>query len=138
MPTATPAVAYAPTATEPTAYQRLAASRRLCCEPTRRSCASAFSRLITNARACIAGGMKSIDLRGTYKVLTATVVSEGIIAVCAIALTIGAMARLIPIIRDQLVAPFDLISEGPHLQLMIAVRDGFNIYAPESHLDSPF
>ncbi len=82
--------------------------------------------------------MKSIDLHGTPKVLTGTVVLDGIIAVCAMVLTMGAMARLIPIIRDQLVAPFDLISEGPHLQLMIAVRDGFNIYAPESHLDSPF
>ncbi len=82
--------------------------------------------------------MKSIDLHGTPKVLTGAVVLDGIIAVCAMVLTMGAMARLIPIIRDQLVAPFDLISEGPHLQLMIAVRDGFNIYAPESHLDSPF
>src|SRR6266404_6147201 len=96
-------------------------------------------RLIVNVRAyrtpCC---MKSIALRGTYKLVTSTAVPSGIIAVCAMGLTMGAMARLIPIIRDQLAAPFDLISEGPHLQLMIAVRDGFNIYAPESHLDSPF
>jgi hypothetical protein len=67
-----------------------------------------------------------------------TAVWRAFVAACGIALTLGAMWRLVPIIRDQLVAPFDLISEGPHLDAINAVRDGFNIYAPESYRDVPF
>jgi hypothetical protein len=72
------------------------------------------------------------------RVFIGTVLPRGIVAACAVALAIGAMARLVPIVRDQLAAPFDLISEGPHLELITAIREGFNIYAPESHVDSPF
>ncbi len=55
-----------------------------------------------------------------------------------ILLVAAAMSRLLPIVRDQLAAPFDLISEGPSMSLIEAVRDGFNIYAPESYTGLPF
>src|SRR5437868_11766649 len=79
-----------------------------------------------------------MNTRPRIRTAAATVVPFGMIAACAVAVTAGAMARLVPIVHDQLVAPFDLISEGPHLQLIMAMRDGVNIYAPEMHLDSPF
>jgi hypothetical protein len=67
-----------------------------------------------------------------------TTAGKAALAACGIAFTIGAAYRLVPIIRDQLVAPFDLISEGPHLEGIKAIREGFNIYAPESYQGPPF
>ena len=49
-----------------------------------------------------------------------------------------ALARLVPVVRDQLAAPFDLISEGPHMSTIKAIWRGFDIYARESFLDLPF
>ena len=45
--------------------------------------------------------------------------------------------RLVPVCRHQLAAPFDLISEGPHLCTVQAIERGFDIYARESFLDLP-
>lgn len=49
-----------------------------------------------------------------------------------------ALARVLPVVRDQLAAPFDLISEGPHMSTIKAIWSGFSIYARESFLDLPF
>lgn len=38
--------------------------------------------------------------------------------------------RLVDVSLMQLAAPFDLISEGPHLTTVQAIREGYNIYAP--------
>jgi hypothetical protein len=70
--------------------------------------------------------------------LPTTTLRKTALATYALALTAAMLSRLVPIICDQLVAPFDLISEGPHLSAISAVRDGFNIYAPESYTDLPF
>lgn len=48
------------------------------------------------------------------------------------------LLRLVPVCRDQLAAPFDLISEGPHMCTVKAIRSGFDIYARKSFLDLPF
>jgi hypothetical protein len=56
----------------------------------------------------------------------------------AAAVLVAALTRLVPVARDQLAAPFDLISEGPHLSTVKAIRDGFNIYDPTTVLDLPF
>jgi hypothetical protein len=57
---------------------------------------------------------------------------------CAVALAGAALARLIPVVRDQLRAPFDLISEGPHMCTVKAIWSGSDIYARASFLDLPF
>jgi hypothetical protein len=46
--------------------------------------------------------------------------------------------RLVPVCRDQLAAPFDLISEGPHTCTVKAIRAGYDIYGRQSFLDLPF
>lgn len=56
----------------------------------------------------------------------------------ALAVVGVACARLAPVVRDQLGAPFDLISEGPHMSTIKAIWQGFDIYARESFLDLPF
>ncbi|MCC6763643.1 MAG: hypothetical protein IT293_03190 [Deltaproteobacteria bacterium] len=56
----------------------------------------------------------------------------------ALALAGAALARLVPVVRDQLRAPFDLISEGPHMCTVKALWAGFDIYARGSFLDLPF
>ncbi len=56
----------------------------------------------------------------------------------AAAVLIAALTRLVPVVRAQLAAPFDLISEGPHLSTVKAIRDGSNIYDPATVLDLPF
>lgn len=49
-----------------------------------------------------------------------------------------ALSRLVPVVRYQLAAPFDLISEGPHMSTVKALWSGFDIYARQSFLDLPF
>ena len=56
----------------------------------------------------------------------------------AVAVLVAALGRLAPVVRDQIAAPFDLISEGPHLSTVKAIREGFNIYDPATVLDLPF
>ncbi len=55
---------------------------------------------------------------------------------CAIAMV--AAWRLVPVASAQLVAPFDLISEGPHLCTVQSIQRGYDIYARRSYLDLPF
>jgi hypothetical protein len=45
---------------------------------------------------------------------------------------------MVPVVRAQLAAPFDLISEGPHMCTVKAIWSGFDIYARSSFLDLPF
>ncbi len=56
----------------------------------------------------------------------------------ALTLALAALARLLPVVRNQLAAPFDLISEGPHMCTVKAIWSGFDIYARRSFLDLPF
>ncbi len=56
----------------------------------------------------------------------------------ALVLAIAALSRLIPVVAAQLAAPFDLISEGPHLCTVQAIMRGYDIYDPRSFLDLPF
>src|SRR6187431_2569897 len=64
----------------------------------------------------------------------------GRVALALYGLTLAAatLSRLVPVVRDQLRAPFDLISEGPHLTAIQAMRDGFNLYDPASYTGPPF
>jgi len=55
----------------------------------------------------------------------------------AAALACVMLLRLVPVCRDQLAAPFDLISEGPHMSTVKAIQSGFDIYARASFLDLP-
>jgi hypothetical protein len=48
------------------------------------------------------------------------------------------LSRLVPVCLDQLAAPFDLISEGPHMCTVKAIQAGSNIYDSRSFLDLPF
>jgi hypothetical protein len=64
--------------------------------------------------------------------------SLGVAWTVALAVLWVAAARLLPVVRDQLAAPFDLISEGPHMSTIKAIWRGFDIYARESFLDLPF
>ncbi len=64
--------------------------------------------------------------------------SLGIAWAAAIAVLSAALARLVPVVRDQLAAPFDLISEGPHMSTIKAIWRGFDIYDRASFLDLPF
>jgi len=64
--------------------------------------------------------------------------SLGVAWTAALAVLAVAAARLLPAVRDQLAAPFDLISEGPHMSTIKAIWRGFDIYARESFLDLPF
>ena len=61
-----------------------------------------------------------------------------VVWLAAAAVLVAAFTRLAPVVRHQLAAPFDLISEGPHLSTIKAIRDGFNIYDPATVLDLPF
>jgi hypothetical protein len=65
-------------------------------------------------------------------------ISLGVAWTAALAVLGIALARLLPVVRDQLAAPFDLISEGPHMSTIKAIWAGFDIYARESFLDLPF
>jgi len=53
-------------------------------------------------------------------------------------LAAASLSRLVPVSRAQLAAPFDLISEGPHLCTVQAIARGVNIYARQSFLGLPF
>jgi len=55
----------------------------------------------------------------------------GVLAACS-------LSRVAAVSWDQLAAPFDLISEGPHMTTVKAFREGYNIYDPASFLDVPF
>jgi len=55
------------------------------------------------------------------------------------AVMVGVMLqRLVPVCRDQLAAPYDLISEGPHMCTVQAIQRGGDIYGRGSFLDLPF
>jgi hypothetical protein len=64
--------------------------------------------------------------------------SEAVVWLIAVALLACALARLVVVSRHQLAAPFDLISEGPHMSTIKAIRAGYNIYDSASFLDLPF
>jgi hypothetical protein len=58
-----------------------------------------------------------------------------IVALAAVAVMLH---RLLPVARAQLTAPYDLISEGPHMCTVQAIERGFDIYASRNFLDLPF
>ncbi len=64
--------------------------------------------------------------------------SSRVLWVGAFALLAAALTRLGPVVAAQLAAPFDLISEGPHLCTVQAIVRGYDIYDPRSFLDFPF
>jgi hypothetical protein len=64
--------------------------------------------------------------------------SARILWLAAFALAAAALARLVPVVGAHLAAPFDLISEGPHLCTVQAITSGYDIYDPRSFLDLPF
>ena len=64
--------------------------------------------------------------------------SAGVLWAAALALAAASLSRLLPVVAAQLSAPFDLISEGPHLCTVQAIARGNDIYDPRSFLDLPF
>ncbi len=56
----------------------------------------------------------------------------------AAAMMVVMLQRLLPVCLAQLAAPYDLISEGPHMCTVQAIQRGADIYARESFLDRPF
>ncbi|HEY2385433.1 MAG TPA: hypothetical protein VGK30_00610 [Candidatus Binatia bacterium] len=64
--------------------------------------------------------------------------SARLVRLTAVALACAALWRLVPVVAAQLAAPFDLISEGPHLCTVQAIMRGGDIYDPRSFLDMPF
>jgi hypothetical protein len=56
----------------------------------------------------------------------------------ALAILAVMLQRLLPVARAQLAAPYDLISEGPHMSTVQAIERGFDIYASRNFLDLPF
>ncbi|MBI3770587.1 MAG: hypothetical protein HY271_19125 [Deltaproteobacteria bacterium] len=55
----------------------------------------------------------------------------------ALTLLSASLVRIVGVASDQLVAPFDLVSEGPHMSAVKAIRAGVNIYDPASVFDLP-
>jgi MFS family permease len=64
--------------------------------------------------------------------------SARVFQLVALALALAALSRLVPVVAAQLAAPFDLISEGPHMCTVQAIMRGLDIYDPRSFLDLPF
>lgn len=58
--------------------------------------------------------------------------------ILALAIVCAALGRVVGVARVQLAAPFDLISEGPHLTTVEAIRNGINVYAPASYEGPPY
>ena len=58
--------------------------------------------------------------------------------VAALAVAVLAATRLAGVARDQLAAPFDLVSEGPHLSAVLAIRDGVDVFDPAMYRRPPF
>ena len=54
-----------------------------------------------------------------------------IMAVVGTALTLGSLARVAVVARDQLPAPFDLTYETPNLATILSITEGKNIYSSE-------
>jgi hypothetical protein len=56
------------------------------------------------------------------------------------ALVVASLAawRAVPVSRDQLAAPFDILYETPNLRTIELVRQGRNPYAPEVYAQAPF
>jgi hypothetical protein len=70
--------------------------------------------------------------------MPSTRTSAALVWTIACALLTVSLARLVPVCRAQLAAPFDLISEGPHMCTVQAIERGENIYDRRSFLDLPF
>jgi hypothetical protein len=64
--------------------------------------------------------------------------SARLLGLAALALACAALWRVAPVVAAQLAAPFDLISEGPHMCTVQAIVRGTDIYDPRSFLDLPF
>ncbi len=56
----------------------------------------------------------------------------------AIALLAVTLSRLIPVVVNQLGAPFDLVYESPNLTTIRAIQSGKSIYDPDLYLKPPF